>query len=609
MNLEIRFTPASIAVLTAFLLAALIIGMTALGPNNRAVSLSGEVLYHNGQEVLKPDQEVGIVINGLAKLAAPAALDIWAHGGAGLRLMPGTAQPAEVTAERVRWFFTGPVPDRLGLANYSKRVIKPIRIRARNYLARNTGTPRFAVLIPGSEHTGTHWAPWRRPLLIAAAMLALFIGAVPWLRRGGELSDPRFWALSTLPALGLASTTLIALAGYRLLLAYDAYLLLFGLGPLLILVCGVGIVARWLERRIAALAAVITRSRLWTALRDLSLPGYVMLPLVAAIIFVPAMLMPSPPLKVPFDSDWLQELNKNKPYVVAIGNSMIGSRIDVKKLSELLGKPVDIKWSPGSGPRLWYLLFKNYVCQAETKPKYVVLMYADYEFPWPRQGWLNEWDIREVERLTPDKYQQYDPVFKDLCLADPTFRQKLQLLIRRWFNVSNYAFPAKQWLDTLIMDITEPPLWVQQTEPSWQTPFWKNFVNERFALDHLRAGVYVPRQKQPSKNFHEARQAIDKSFLPHFIKLAKENGIELILLRMQHRIFNSAHNGQEPKDMRMVVETQKKYLDEQGIKHYDFKGDPEITEELYGAGDHIGFDHRRTRWTEIMFKRMGKMFK
>lgn len=590
------------------MLAALVLGCTALGPNNRAVSLNGIVAPKTGKTVIQVGQQAQINIKGLGKLAAPAALDIWVKNGAGLRLMPGTASPASVEPDRVRFHLIGPVPDRLGLTNYGKTAIQPTKVRARNYVSRNTGVPRFAVLIPGSEHVGTRWAPWRVPVVIIVAMLAVFIGAIPWLRRGGQYSDPRFWALATLPTFALLALAVIALADLRLLLAYDAYLLIFGLGPLLIIICGVGIVARWLERRITIFVRAITHTKLWIVLRDLSLPGYVLLALVLVIIFLPAMLLPSPPMKVPFDDDWLQELNKNKPYVVAIGNSMIGSRIDVKRFSELLGKPVDIKWLPGTGPRLWYLLFKNYVCQAETKPKYVVLMYADFEFPWPRQGWLNEWDIREVERLTPDKYQ-YDPVFEELCLATPTIRQRLHFFFRRWFNVSNYAFPAKEWLDTLVMKLTVPPLWVQQTEKRFQAVFWRNYINERFSLDRLRAGVFVPRKKQPFKNFYKTNQAIDKSFLPHFVKLARENGIELIIIRMQHRMFNSAHNSQEPDDMRMVVQDQKKYFDEHGIKHYDFKGDPEITEKLYGAGDHIGFDHRRTRWTEIMFKRMGDMFK
>lgn len=588
--------------------AALVLGLTALGPNNRAVLLEGIVIPHEGGAAIEPGRQVEINIQHLSKLAAPADLDIWAENGGGLRLMPGTATPVKVEPDRVRFFLHGPAPDRLSLANYGKAPVTPGRIRVRNYIVRNTGIPRFAVLIPGSAHKGTDWTIKQLTVLIGGALFMLLLGSAPWLARGGRFDDPRFWTLVALPSAGLVLVAAIAAAGYRLLLAFDAYLLLCGLGPALVLLFSVKSVARWVDKSLGELYRAMARTRAWQAVAAVRLPGYVMLVLVLAIIFVPAVILPSPPAKVPFNNDWLTELNKKEPYVVAIGNSMVGSRIDVKRFSELLGKPVDMNWVPGTGPRLWYMLFKNYVCQSQNKPKYVLLLIGDYEFVWPRKGWKNEWDIRQIESMTPDKYR-YDPEFAEICLKDPTFRQRLQYHFREWFNVSNYAFPAKEWLAELVMAITVPPEWVKRTERQYQAVFWRNYINERFALDRLRAGVFVPRPRVPDEAYNHILPAFEKGFFPRFVRLAKENGIQLIVVRLQHRRFNAVYKKPEPERMRNAVEEQAKYFKEHGIPFHDFTGDPKITEDLYGVGDHIGFDQRRTRWTEIMFERIGGWFK
>src|SRR6185436_2279510 len=79
----------------------------------------------------------------------------------------------------------------------------------------------------------------------------------------------------------------------------------------------------------------------------------------------------------PFQAERIPELRQMNPGAVVIGDSMAGTRIDERLLSQLSGVPVAPLLQAGSGPAFWYLALKNWVIASGIKPRVVFIFFRD----------------------------------------------------------------------------------------------------------------------------------------------------------------------------------------------------------------------------------------
>jgi hypothetical protein len=98
--------------------------------------------------------------------------------------------------------------------------------------------------------------------------------------------------------------------------------------------------------------------------------------------------------------------------------------------------------------------------------------------------------------------------------------------------------------------------------------------------------------------------AVEGSFLPAIIDLARERGIGLVFMRAQER---PGPQGPPPQDPQMTayLEQVRAYLAARDIPFHDFTGDPELTLDLYASGDHIADP---PRYSQILHQRLGPVF-
>jgi hypothetical protein len=91
-----------------------------------------------------------------------------------------------------------------------------------------------------------------------------------------------------------------------------------------------------------------------------------------ALVVLLARVAPVEP-RQPFNQPLKSRLQKLRPGVVLIGNSMVNSRFSEKDLARLLGrKRVAVIGIGGSKSAFWYLLLKNVVLPASS-PKRILL--------------------------------------------------------------------------------------------------------------------------------------------------------------------------------------------------------------------------------------------
>jgi hypothetical protein len=79
----------------------------------------------------------------------------------------------------------------------------------------------------------------------------------------------------------------------------------------------------------------------------------------------------------PFHAARIPELRQMDPGAVVIGDSMAGTRIDERVLSQLSGVPVAPLLQAGSGSAFWYLALKNWVIASGITPRVVFIFFRD----------------------------------------------------------------------------------------------------------------------------------------------------------------------------------------------------------------------------------------
>jgi hypothetical protein len=90
--------------------------------------------------------------------------------------------------------------------------------------------------------------------------------------------------------------------------------------------------------------------------------------------YLPA--LEGPRTRQPFEPAPIADLAGMNPGYVIIGDSMAGTRIDPKRLSELTHQPIAPLLHAGSGSAWWYLVLKNWVIASGVHPRCVFIFFA-----------------------------------------------------------------------------------------------------------------------------------------------------------------------------------------------------------------------------------------
>ena len=293
-----------------------------------------------------------------------------------------------------------------------------------------------------------------------------------------------------------------------------------------------------------------------------------------------------------FNPEPIEELRRMNPGYVVIGDSMAGTRIDARRLTELAGRPVAPLLQAGSGPAYWYLLLKNWVIASGTRPRVVFIFFRD-------------------SHLTNVLYRLDDPYRWMIDVAAADREDELNAVIAsrtegRWRLIEQVerAYGADQARRQLEPALTE---WVGRTiVPSrrQRTAFMTN-MNARFGLDHLRPmdAADIAAAEDLEADFE---RYVHRSVLPLMLRDAKAAGLTLCFVRVQRRPVGGSAPVQSPA-LRRYVEDLRRYVESNGAIFRDDTGDPALTLDMYEDGDHLAGAYRR-RYTEILFERLRPLF-
>ncbi|MEO8076092.1 MAG: hypothetical protein ABI818_07170 [Acidobacteriota bacterium] len=295
-----------------------------------------------------------------------------------------------------------------------------------------------------------------------------------------------------------------------------------------------------------------------------------------------------------FDATPVRDLARMNPGYVIIGDSMAGTRIDPRRLTELAGQPIAPLLHPGSGPAWWYLVLKNWVIASQVRPRCVFIFFRDTNLTNVMFR-LDEQFRWMVDFAAHEREDELNSVIATRT-EGPWFR------LAGTFESIYGAGRARRWIEPALTQAVGRTLIPSRR----QHAAFMSSMNARFSLDHLRPMEAADIQSAEEHDADFGRY-VNRSLLPLMLRDAKAAGLTLCFVRVQRR----PEGGRPPyqsRALRRYVTDLRAYIESHGGILHDDTGDTALTLDMYADGDHLAGTARRL-YTEIFFERLKPLFK
>jgi len=306
--------------------------------------------------------------------------------------------------------------------------------------------------------------------------------------------------------------------------------------------------------------------------------------------------LPSLELRRPhsgFDARVIDELRYAPPAWIFIGDSMLGTRIDPQYLRDISSTHDDnvaMVMAPATGPAWWFLAFKNWVVASGVRPRCTFIFFRD-------------------TNLTDTMFRLENLYGNELDRPAYEFEPELDRLVaaRRhgpWARLYDGLDRVYEW--NLARTWLEP--WVREWYEQWTFPSPKarrvfdGRLEEALGLEHFRKDLASDLATTEAPDFHHE---VASSILPDLLRLAREQHLTMCFVRVQRRPRKDKPPEQSAALGRYVADM-KAWIESNGGLFHDDTGDPKMTLDLYGDGDHIA---NRLRYTEIFRERLDPLFR
>ena len=253
-------------------------------------------------------------------------------------------------------------------------------------------------------------------------------------------------------------------------------------------------------------------------------------------------------------------LNEQQPEVLLFGDSMLEPAVDEQAVAEALGKKTTLVSLPGTASTIWYLMLKNNMVLAEHKPQYLVLFFRDAMMTVPGYRVTGRYFEQIDEFASPEDTLLIQRAYIDQMTPVEKFMEAyVPLYSSRWEIRQTIDYHIRYTLGR----------WVRGCDPNcmdyaMEVVFEANNLDVNFLSEAIASSdeyFYTPERL----DFDEQ---VEKSFLPEVIRLCRENGIQLILVRMP--ILSFEEPGTQPEGLDAYIRDLGAYLQANDVPFFDF---------------------------------------
>ena len=309
---------------------------------------------------------------------------------------------------------------------------------------------------------------------------------------------------------------------------------------------------------------------------------------------VPYQKNPGPLLDARIHKDIQRHINKYQPEVVLLGDSVLDSIVNEKRLGILTEKRVYKLAIHGSASAIWYLSIKNNIITARHKPDYVVVFFRGTMLTTPEFRTTGTYQVLIDELSGPDDQLLIDLAYvRQMNWVDRTLDQYFPF----------YAY--RQLVRNSLEDKIKYPL--LKFLFHYEKTDVDNAVDVVFGDPNIALlGAII---NNSESNLYQSDKLdfddqLPQSFLPETIRLCRENDIQLVFVRTKTEQYYP--RGIQSAEMNRYLDSLINYLDRRGVMFIDFGSDPRLTPEYFSDPIHMTEEGQRV-FTEVLAEKMNNV--
>ena len=269
---------------------------------------------------------------------------------------------------------------------------------------------------------------------------------------------------------------------------------------------------------------------------------------------------------------YMRDIETSHASLVLLGDSLLDLGVNADELAGTLGRPVTNIAVHGSASSTWYLITRHNVVTADPPPDVLVIVFRD-------------------SILTAPGYRVQGKYYTDVVYENTNFDDTLFVQ----YSFINLMSPAEKLAEQYIplygqrLDVREAIDYrLRHTLPSWLLACDANCTNQAMdgvfqasnfetgtlsdAIAGAEAYLYMPANLD-----FDAR--VEQSYLPEIIRMTRERGIQLVLVRFKTWIFPNAAS--EPADLQAYMHALSDYLEANQVVLLNYAFDARLPEEYY----------------------------
>ncbi len=289
------------------------------------------------------------------------------------------------------------------------------------------------------------------------------------------------------------------------------------------------------------------------------------------------------------------EMNDLKPEIVLMGDSTLRESVDFELLSAQMGTQTYGIAIPGSSSALWYLILKNNVVHSMHKPPYLVIFFRDAvlttpdfrvdgryfimvdEFAAPQEDLLVEYSYLRKMNWLERIAAAHLPLYGDRA----NLRERIDYRLNHFLPIRLMGC-GEVCVDEAIVSVFESEVDLDVLEREIDMADSYLWENQNLIFD----------------------RQVEKSYLPEIIRMAKENGMQLVL--MEVKTLPRPRSSTATLLRKAYFNSLRAYLEEQGVIFYSFADEPRLTKKYYFDAIHLNLEGK-AYFTQILAETLQKI--